>query len=323
MGWFKVDDGFAEHAKLDGLEGSLLMAAMTVWLFMGVDCSKRLTNGFVHRSRLNRVCFALGRRAKTGADALVKVGLWENAPEGYQFKNWDRYQPDAIEEKARRKASTARMQRFRAKRRDATGDASQATSRDAAGDKPVTILPIPIPRERERDLPPPPHDLDPSPRGRGPTNGGGGRGSEDPFGRAQNEIPGRELGVPSEPGPDERGFTQARMCAVFRREWWGARNAPANLHTKDPMTARRLHVDVLETADNRGEDPEALFVRVLQGWLPTAPDDSLTFPFAFFAARFGRMLATSPKQTQELAYAKDREDLARQLQLIRGGGRAQ
>lgn len=63
------------------------------------------------------------RDGRKHAETLVRVGLWENATrekeEGYQFHDWDDYQPTADEIEAEREAARERQRAYRAKRREA------------------------------------------------------------------------------------------------------------------------------------------------------------------------------------------------------------
>lgn len=130
MTWFRVDDGFAEHPKVELLEADpkRYMAAITVWTVMGADCSRRLTDGYVSTSRLSKVLGHLGKSAKDGADALVSVGIWDHADDGWTFRNWSEYQPTKADVESARKAKTDRQRRWRS----ASVDASTATSTNAS-----------------------------------------------------------------------------------------------------------------------------------------------------------------------------------------------
>jgi len=89
--WFKVDDGFGEHPKVDAL-GSDTPVALTVWLLCGCGSARARTDGRVTTVALARHCAILKEKDRLrGAAALVRVGLWELAPDkdGWIFHHWD------------------------------------------------------------------------------------------------------------------------------------------------------------------------------------------------------------------------------------------
>lgn len=90
MSWFKVDDGFSEHPKLEALEAEpeKYMAAVTVWVVMGADCVRRGSDGKVTLARLGKVLRCIDGMADKGATALVEIGLWERVGDDYRFAGW-------------------------------------------------------------------------------------------------------------------------------------------------------------------------------------------------------------------------------------------
>lgn len=52
--------------------------------------------------------------------ALVASGLWEPAPGGWQFHDWEKYQPTRQIVTARREASAQRLREWRERKRDET-----------------------------------------------------------------------------------------------------------------------------------------------------------------------------------------------------------
>jgi hypothetical protein len=147
MTWFKVDDGFPEHPKLEELEQDprRYMAAVTVWTIMGADCARRTTDGLVTRTRLEKVLHCLGKAALEGAEALVRIGLWETVDGGYRYHDWSDYQFTKAEVDASRRAKTERQRRWRSGRVDASTSESTDTPRDAAHARVSRPVPIPIP----------------------------------------------------------------------------------------------------------------------------------------------------------------------------------
>jgi len=111
MPWFKVDDKLHSHVKAAraGLE------AMGLWTIAGSWSMDQLTDGFVP----DYIAARLHPKAKRLAAALVKAGLWDEAEKdgdtGWQFHDWDEYQPTRDETEAKREAERERKRAWRAK----------------------------------------------------------------------------------------------------------------------------------------------------------------------------------------------------------------
>lgn len=114
MTWFKVDDGFADHPKVDALlEGKYGEAALALWTLAGVWSAKHLQNGKVPAARVRKLGI---KRAELAAAELVRVGLWHPTDDGFVFHQWDEHQPTrekVLAERAR-KAGNKRDSRARA-----------------------------------------------------------------------------------------------------------------------------------------------------------------------------------------------------------------
>lgn len=100
MAWFKVDDKLHDHPK-PALAGK---AAMGVWVLAGSWSADNLMDGFVPVRVLGR----WGTR--TDANKLVQAGMWDDAivggEPGWQFHDWDKFQPmrSAVEDRRARNA---------------------------------------------------------------------------------------------------------------------------------------------------------------------------------------------------------------------------
>lgn len=104
MTWFKVDDKLWGHPKWIGLPAG----ARALWVTAGSYCASNETDG-----RLKSAIIApLGGR-KRDAEALVEAGLWDRTAEGYQFHDWDQYQPTKAQVTAERDAARERKRRWR------------------------------------------------------------------------------------------------------------------------------------------------------------------------------------------------------------------
>ncbi len=137
MPWFKVDDKLHSHVKAAraGLE------AMGLWTIAGSWSMDQLTDGFVP----DYIAARLHPKAKRLAAALVKAGLWDEAEKdgdtGWQFHDWDEYQPTRDETEAKREYERDKKRAQRAKGQASTsrGDNGRFTSvspRDNHGDSP-------------------------------------------------------------------------------------------------------------------------------------------------------------------------------------------
>ncbi|MCT1685479.1 hypothetical protein [Pseudoglutamicibacter cumminsii] len=125
MAWFKVDDNFYDHPKVD----SLTLEAVGVWLLCGTYAARHLTDGHIATRRAYR----MGATEDTISE-LVEAGLWVETLGGYQFHEWDLYQPTRAAVEAERAKARERQQ----KRRRARDEAGRYTSEDDNETKPVT-----------------------------------------------------------------------------------------------------------------------------------------------------------------------------------------
>lgn len=113
MPWFKIDDGFHGHPKVFELS----LEAVGIWTLAGSWCAKYLTDGAVTGKAIAR----LGGSPAL-CEELVAAGLWLVIPDGYQFKDWDDYQPLKDDVEAEREAARERMKAVRAKKKGVSPD---------------------------------------------------------------------------------------------------------------------------------------------------------------------------------------------------------
>jgi hypothetical protein len=108
--WFRVDDSFYDHPKVFDASDS----AVALWTRAGSWSARNLTNGYVPAAMLARFC----SDPETAAGELVRRRLWSRSRGGYQFHDWDHYQPmkEAVENE--RKAARERMRKLRKARSD-------------------------------------------------------------------------------------------------------------------------------------------------------------------------------------------------------------
>jgi hypothetical protein len=144
MTWFKVDDSFCDHPKVEQLlDGEHAAASIAIWTLAGSWCAKQLTDGWISAAKVRRLGIA---DADAAANELVRVGLWFVEDDGYRFKDWDVYQPtrEKILAERERKAKNQRDSRASRSVTDETvttelpAHVTGDSVGDATGDEPVS-----------------------------------------------------------------------------------------------------------------------------------------------------------------------------------------
>jgi hypothetical protein len=143
MPWFKVDDGFHGHPKVVELSTS----AVGVWTLCGSWCAKYLTDGAVNLKTIVR----LGGQDSDALE-LVRSGLWLETGDGFQFNDWEKYQPLKATVEAEREAAQERMRSVRAKRKGTGSGEVQPNEGRTFGDGSEEVRltpshPIPVPSQ--------------------------------------------------------------------------------------------------------------------------------------------------------------------------------
>ena len=113
MPWFMVDDKLHSHRKAVRAG----VGPMGLWVLAGSWSADHLEDGFVPSYVAERI----DQDADTHAAELVKAGLWtaaeKNGDEGWQFHDWDEFQPTREAVEAKREAARERMARVRGNRK--------------------------------------------------------------------------------------------------------------------------------------------------------------------------------------------------------------
>lgn len=134
MSWFKVDDMLAFNAKVVTAGNE----AMGLWVRAGSWCAAQLKGGFVPDVMANAMRSPLANRCDI--DALVSAGLWHEVEGGYEFHDWDHYQPNAEQEREKRqKRSDAGKRGAEARWGDGNSHSNANGNRMANGD--ATAMP--------------------------------------------------------------------------------------------------------------------------------------------------------------------------------------
>ncbi len=104
MSWFNADDKMHSHPKsrTAGLE------AIGLWTLAGTYCTDYLTDGAVPEWFVES-----WPKGKALAGRLVTAGLWETAPDGWQFLSWDEYQRTKSQVIADKKKAADRVKKWR------------------------------------------------------------------------------------------------------------------------------------------------------------------------------------------------------------------
>lgn len=136
MTWFKVDDLFGDHPKVNALlDGEHAEAALSLWLLAGCWCAQQLTNGKVPTGRVRR--FGV-RDHELAAAELVRVGLWIETADGFEFHEWTHHQPTRESVLAERERKARNQRERRRRQAGESPGVSPATS-------PVTSPPVTAP----------------------------------------------------------------------------------------------------------------------------------------------------------------------------------
>jgi hypothetical protein len=109
MPWFRVDDGFYGHPKVQLISND----AVALWVFAGSWSMRYLTDGHIPFQSLVMV-----RGTKQTAQELLDAGLWDMTPDGYLFRDWSNYQATKEELEISRAQSRERTRRYRSKKQD-------------------------------------------------------------------------------------------------------------------------------------------------------------------------------------------------------------
>lgn len=140
MTWFKVDDSFYDHPKVEALS----LSARGLWVTAGSYAARHLTNGFVPENIIKRV----GKGVAAGTRELCSQGLWRVVPGGIQFHDWEDFQPSRESVETERLRTKERQSAWRERNRNGVTNASRngvtnSARRDVAPTRPDHKPPYP------------------------------------------------------------------------------------------------------------------------------------------------------------------------------------
>lgn len=141
MTYFKVDDGFWAHPKVEPLSTK----AVALWCKAGSWSARYLTDGHIPARTLSKL-----DHADSEAGELVRAGLWDLAPDGFVFHQWEEHQQTKAEveeerEKWRNEKRRQRTAKSKAKSQMSgteSGELSATVSRGPLRSDPILSSPI-------------------------------------------------------------------------------------------------------------------------------------------------------------------------------------
>lgn len=141
MAWFKMDDGVLTHPKF----AMIGAADMGVWSWGAAWASRELTNGHIPATVL-----PLLRGTPENAERLVAAGLWVEVEGGWQYHDWNDYQPapdEVLALREKRKAAGRKGGKLSAQAKaQASAQASaQAKAKQRASKTQANLNPVPVP----------------------------------------------------------------------------------------------------------------------------------------------------------------------------------
>jgi hypothetical protein len=116
MVWFKIDDGFPNSKPVLRIPRRHRASAIGLWTLAGAWSAKELTDGHIAEHLIEEF-------ASTPAMArnLVACGLWEEGENGWNFRNWGKWQPTREQVEADREREAERKRSYRASKRSPSG----------------------------------------------------------------------------------------------------------------------------------------------------------------------------------------------------------
>lgn len=100
MSWLRIDDGFAEHPKIQAVSERARWLHVTALCY----CARNLNDGVLDPRDVKVLTAIVDKPCKQAMNDLVRAGLWVKLPQGsYQIKDYLEWNPDAETVKKLRK----------------------------------------------------------------------------------------------------------------------------------------------------------------------------------------------------------------------------
>lgn len=113
MTWFKIDDKFHASKEVKSIPREQRVAAVGLWALAGAWCSDQLNDGFVPAFMVEDLAGSTEL-----ADLLVAPAkLWVKRKDGYQFRNWAKWQQTREEVESKRTEGRNRIAAYRARKK--------------------------------------------------------------------------------------------------------------------------------------------------------------------------------------------------------------
>lgn len=110
MSWLRIDDAFAEHAKVYALSDRAFRLHVAALCY----CARNLTDGLIDERGLRVISItAKVKKASIFVAELVAMGLWKVVPKGHQVRSYLEYNPSASDVKEARRKAAERKARAR------------------------------------------------------------------------------------------------------------------------------------------------------------------------------------------------------------------
>lgn len=135
MAWVKLDDGFAEHPKVQEVGGD------AAWLHVCAlsYCNRNLTDGFIAAQLIARLSDR--RTPRKLAERLVTVGLWDAVEGGWAIHDYLDFQPSKAKIDAERADARDRMAAARAAKDNAGSSGEHYPNFAGSSDNPDPTRP--------------------------------------------------------------------------------------------------------------------------------------------------------------------------------------
>jgi len=256
--YFKIDDGFWAHPKIDAISD----AALALWTKAGSWCMRYLTDGLVPADRVRK----LGYRQKQ-VDELLSAGLWQKSGSHFQFHDWFHHQTPKWKVEEERDKDRARKQATRPSKPKANPEISGPESRSD------TV----------------PEDMVDS---RSDSGTESRRGEERRGSLFSDLSSGSDAGA-REDGAESDAWTAGDQRNFFIREFEISQRTTPSMGGK---TVGSFHADVLRTARLQRRQPRDLFSETLLAWFAQGLREmDLRAPYACFHAAWGGLTSQGRK----------------------------
>lgn len=138
MPWVRFDDMFPINRKVEALTDAAFRLHVSAIFW----CARNLTDGFVPESDLELVTARVKKHRKL-AEELVQRGLWITRPNGWEIKDYLKYQPSKEKVLADREAAAERQRNWRQTRKNGRNASSNAVTNAVSTSSPPRPAPLP------------------------------------------------------------------------------------------------------------------------------------------------------------------------------------